>query len=131
MLRIGNAEHYHFARLIHRNEQTLAVTRNTHQLRPAALCDGSEVEDRLRGAVSGVQQIQVVVEHSRREATLDGVTGNQLDVDGAAGVWDNDGAQDFPAFEVPDPHAAAQVGIARSGVEGRGRADEVTGHHQV
>src|SRR6266404_4631069 len=39
LLGIGNVEHYHLAGLIHGSEETTAVARHAHELRPAALCD--------------------------------------------------------------------------------------------
>src|SRR5438309_2286675 len=111
LLRIGNIEHYHFACLIHRDEETTAVTGHAHQLRPTALADGAEVEHRPRGCVPRVQKIQLVIEHSGGIATLSSVTGNQLDVDRATGGANDDGADDFPAVQVPHAHAATQVEV--------------------
>src|SRR5207249_1036332 len=114
---IGDVEHHHFSGLVHRNEKSAAIGGDAHELRPPAFRDGGKIEDRPRGSASGVQQVEVIVEHSGGEAAFLGVVRDKFHVNRTAGIGNADGAQDLPALEVPYAHAAAEIEPAGNSIE--------------
>ena len=69
-------EHHDLARLIHGDEEPLAVAGHAHELRPAAGGDGFEVEYGRCGPGTRVDQIQLVIEHTGRVSAAVGVIRN-------------------------------------------------------
>ncbi len=63
--------------------------------------DGLAVEDGLRRAVRGVDEVHEAVEHSRREGAAQRIPGDQLDVHGAERARDRDRADDRPVLQDP------------------------------
>ncbi len=91
----------------------LPSLRDPYQLRPPALGDGREIKNRPRRAMLGIKKVQPVIQHSGGEPALPVISRDQLHIDGAARVWNVDGAQNLAAFQIPHSDAAAKIHPAR------------------
>ena len=93
--------------------------------------DGLAIEDDVRRAVRGVNQVHQAVEHSRRECTAQRILGDQLHVHGSDRARNHDRADDRSAVKVPHADTPAQQRIAGDHVQRAGGHHEIGGHHQV
>src|SRR5215469_3001883 len=73
----------------------------------------------------------MVIEHTGGEPALLWIAGNQFHVNGSRRIGDINGAQNFPAPEVPDAHAATKLQVSGNRIKRGGRTYEVAGDHQV
>src|SRR5262249_40506479 len=127
------------AGIVEGDEETSAITGDAQELWPddwhIGDGEGSKVEHRRRSALSSVDQIELVVRHTRREGTVVAIMGDELDTNRTSRlrrVADSDCARDRALRQIPHPHTAAQEDTVPTGdVQGVKRTDEVTRHHQV
>ena len=121
MLGTRDVEEHDFAgvaRVVEGNEETRAVLIDAEKSRPGrGIGDGErrKVINRGSGALSRIEQVQLVVGHARGKGALLAVTGNQSHVDGAGGTGRRNAAHDGTLGKIPHAHAAAQQNLISTG----------------
>ena len=138
MVRTRDVEHHDFACADERDEQARALLVDPQELRHGRYVrdrEDIEVEDGRRRSLLCIDEVEGVVDHTRRERAQPLIARNQLDFHRAGRarrVTHNDGPGDGTTREIPDPDAAAQVRrVTAVDMERAQRADEVAGDHEV
>src|SRR6266446_5353415 len=140
MFRIHDVEHHDLARLpreVERDKYARARLVDEQELWPNRRgrnrrhCVGAEVEDCRRCPALCIDEIELIIVHTRRECAVLSIARNQPDIHCSDVVTDDDGADDGTLREVPNPDTPIQVWHASADMERGNWAYLVTGDHEV